>query len=66
MLTEAERRQAAESLFRAERELKAIPQLSKTYPSIELADSYSIQRMYAELHIANGSRQIGQVLEAAP
>jgi 2-oxo-hept-3-ene-1,7-dioate hydratase len=39
MLTEDERRRDAEDLARAERERKAIPQLSKTFPHIEIEDA---------------------------
>ena len=59
MLTDEQRRQGAQSLFDAEHTRKAIPQLSTTYPEIELADSYAIQRLWAQLHIARGARQIG-------
>jgi 2-oxo-hept-3-ene-1,7-dioate hydratase len=59
MLTHSERRQGAESLFRAERERKAIPQLSRIYPGIELEDAYAIQGMWAEMHVAEGARRVG-------
>jgi 2-oxo-hept-3-ene-1,7-dioate hydratase len=59
MLTDEERRRAADDLFRAERERKVIPQLSRTFPNIELEDAYAIQRLWAEKHIAEGARQIG-------
>jgi len=59
MLTDQQRRQGAHDLYRAELDRKAIPQLSKTFPEIELQDAYAIQRLWAELHIAGGARQIG-------
>ena len=59
MLTDDERRAGAASLFRAERERSVIPQLSRTYPAIELADAYAIQGLWAELHLAEGARRIG-------
>lgn len=59
MLTDDERRRGAESLFRAERERRAIPQLSRTFPGIELEDAYAIQGLWAEMHVAQGARRIG-------
>jgi 2-oxo-hept-3-ene-1,7-dioate hydratase len=59
MLSEHQRREAAESLFRAEREREVIPQLSRTYPDIALEDAYAIQRLWAELHVAGGARRVG-------
>ena len=55
MLTDDERRQGAQLLFDAERQRKAIPQLSKTFPGIEIVDAYRIQDLWAE--IENGSRR---------
>lgn len=59
MLTDEQRRQGASNLYRAEQDKKAITQLSRTFPDIELQDAYAIQRLWAEMHIANGARQIG-------
>jgi 2-oxo-hept-3-ene-1,7-dioate hydratase len=59
MLTEDQRRAGAASLLRAETERKVIPQLSKTYPSIEIEDAYAIQRYWAEGRMAKGARIIG-------
>ncbi len=59
MLTDAERRKGAEDLYRAEHDRKVIPQLSRTFPNIELPDAYAIQRMWAEMHIAKGARHVG-------
>ena len=47
MLTDEERRRGADDLLRAERELKPIPQLSRTFPDIELVDAYAIQGLWA-------------------
>jgi 2-oxo-hept-3-ene-1,7-dioate hydratase len=41
-------------LFDAERQRKAIPQLSKTFPGIEIVDAYRIQGLWAELKMAPG------------
>jgi 2-oxo-hept-3-ene-1,7-dioate hydratase len=54
MLTDDERRQGAQLLFDAERQRKAIPQLSKTFPGIEIVDAYRIQDLWAELKMALG------------
>jgi 2-oxo-hept-3-ene-1,7-dioate hydratase len=54
MLTDDERRQGAQLLFDAERQRKAIPQLSKTFPGIEIVDAYRIQDLWAELKMAPG------------
>ena len=59
MLSDEERRRAAEDIFRAEHERVAIPQLTKTFPNIEMEDAYAIQRLWAELHFAKGARHIG-------
>ncbi len=59
MLTEKERREAADILLNAEKEKKAAVQLSKTYPKIEVEDSYAISRLVNEAKVAAGSRIIG-------
>jgi 2-oxo-hept-3-ene-1,7-dioate hydratase len=59
MLTDQERRQAAGDILRAERERKAIPQLSKTFPNMEIEDAYRVQDYWAEARIASGARMVG-------
>ena len=59
MLSEQERRRCAEDLLRAERERKAIPQLSRTFPDMELEDAYRVQDLWAEGRIAQGARMVG-------
>ena len=59
MLTDEERRRGAEDLLRAERELKPIPQLSRTFPNIELVDAYAIQGLWAQARVARGARIVG-------
>src|SRR4051794_31093192 len=59
MLTEEERRRAAEAILRAETERKAIPQLSRTFPDMEIEDAYRVQDLWAEARIAQGARIIG-------
>ena len=59
MLSQTDREKGAKALFRAEETRTVIPQLSRTWPAIELEDSYAIQRLWAEMHLARGSRHIG-------
>jgi 2-oxo-hept-3-ene-1,7-dioate hydratase len=59
MLTEADRHRAAEEILRAERERRAIPQLSKTFPKMEIEDAYRVQELWAEDRIAKGARITG-------
>jgi 2-oxo-hept-3-ene-1,7-dioate hydratase len=59
MLTDEERRRGAESLLRAERERKVVPQLSRTFPEIEIEDAYAIQGYWAQGRIAQGAKVIG-------
>src|SRR5271170_5294029 len=59
MLTDDERRHGAQLLFDAERQRRAIPQLSKTFPGIEIADAYRIQDLWAELKMAPGAGVAG-------
>ena len=59
MLTDDERRAAAQSLLTAEESRVPIPQLSRTYPQIEIEDAYRIQDLWAEGRIAKGARVAG-------
>ena len=59
MLTDEERRRAAEDILRAERERKAIPQLSRTFPTMGIEDAYRVQDYWAEARIAQGARMVG-------
>ncbi|HSC27672.1 MAG TPA: 2-oxo-hepta-3-ene-1,7-dioic acid hydratase [Vicinamibacterales bacterium] len=59
MLTEQQRREAAQLLLRAETERKVVPQLSRTYPGMEIEDAYEIQRLWAEGRIAKGAKVVG-------
>ncbi len=43
----------------AARDRKPAPQLSKTFPAIEIADAYRIQDLWMEMRIAAGARIIG-------
>jgi 2-oxo-hept-3-ene-1,7-dioate hydratase len=59
MMTEDQRQQAIASLVEAHRTKSPCVQLSTTFPSIEIADSYAISSAMAELQIASGRRLIG-------
>jgi 2-oxo-hept-3-ene-1,7-dioate hydratase len=59
MLSEEQRRQAAQDLLRAEIQREPIAQLSKTFPDMEIVDAYRIQDLWAEARIAKGARMVG-------
>lgn len=59
MLTDEERREGAQAILRAERERKPIPQLSKTFPKMEIEDAYRVQDLWAQARIAKGARVVG-------
>lgn len=59
MLSDAERALAADLLMEAERTKKPVPQLSTTFPKIEIADSYAIQSEVIRRKVAAGRRIIG-------
>ena len=59
MMSDADRRKAAESLIEAERTKQPVLQLSKTYPGIVIEDSYAIQGLVNETKVAAGSKVIG-------
>jgi 2-oxo-hept-3-ene-1,7-dioate hydratase len=59
MLTDDERRSAASALLKAEQDRKPIPQLSITYPHIEIEDAYKIQAFWADERVAKGARVVG-------
>src|ERR1700693_5831251 len=59
MLSDADRRKAADILIDAEKERKQAVQLSKTFPGITIEDSYAISTDVAKRKIAAGARLIG-------
>src|SRR5215213_4774619 len=59
MLTDEQLQEGAAQLDRADRERKVIPQLSKTFPQIELKDAYEIQQRWANLRVAGGATVVG-------
>jgi 2-oxo-hept-3-ene-1,7-dioate hydratase len=59
MMTEADRKKAAQLLLTAERERKPVLQLSKTWPDITFEDAYAIQGLVQGQKIADGRKLIG-------
>jgi 2-oxo-hept-3-ene-1,7-dioate hydratase len=59
MLSEDERRKAAEAILKAEEARVPCPQLSKTWPAMEIEDAYRVQDLWAEARIAKGARLAG-------
>lgn len=59
MLTQDERQRAADAIVRAETDRVAIPQLSRTFPAMEIEDAYRVQDLWAEARIARGARMVG-------
>jgi 2-oxo-hept-3-ene-1,7-dioate hydratase len=59
MLSDADRRKAADILIEAEKARKQTTQLSKTWPDITIEDSYAISSEVARRKIAAGARLIG-------
>ena len=59
MLSEADRKKAAQLLLAAERERKPMVQLSKTWPDITFEDAYAIQGLVQGQKIAEGRKLIG-------
>jgi len=59
MLSDADRKKAAQILVTAEKERKQAVQLSKTWPDIAIEDSYAISTEVANRKIAAGAKLIG-------
>src|SRR6476660_10328337 len=59
MLSDADRKKAADILMSAEKERKQAVQLSKTWPDITIEDSYAISTEVANRKIAAGAKLIG-------
>ncbi len=59
MLTDQERAKAADILMEAERTRVQAVQLSKTFPNIEIEDSYAIQSEITRRKIASGRKLLG-------
>jgi 2-oxo-hept-3-ene-1,7-dioate hydratase len=59
MMSEADRRKAADTLIAAEKARQQAVQLSKTWPDITIDDAYAISTEVANRKIAAGARLIG-------
>jgi 2-oxo-hept-3-ene-1,7-dioate hydratase len=59
MLSDADRKKAADILMTAEKERKQAVQLSKTWPDITIDDSYAISTEVARRKMAAGAKLIG-------
>src|SRR5215469_7689882 len=59
MLSEADRKKAADILMSAEKERKQAVQLSKTWPELTIEDAYAISTEVANRKIAAGAKLIG-------
>jgi 2-oxo-hept-3-ene-1,7-dioate hydratase len=59
MITETERRQAADALLEAGRTRQPIRQVSQTWPAMEIEDAYAVQKLWADSKVAQGARIVG-------
>lgn len=59
MLTDEERHRGARDLFEAERTRKPVPQLSRTFPRMDIEDAYAVQALWMAERIAMGARVVG-------
>src|SRR5262245_52549422 len=59
MLSDADRRQAADTLIEAARTKKQATQLSVTFPGIDFEDAYAISTEVAKRRMAAGEKLIG-------
>jgi len=59
MLTTEQHKQAARLLLQAEREVKPVRQLDETFPGLDIADAYAIQKEVLATKLAAGARLRG-------
>jgi 2-oxo-hept-3-ene-1,7-dioate hydratase len=59
MLSDADRKKAADLLMQAEKDRKPVVQLSKTWPDIQIEDSYAISSEVTQRKIKAGAKLIG-------
>jgi 2-oxo-hept-3-ene-1,7-dioate hydratase len=59
MLSDSDRKKAAQLLITAEAERKPVVQLSKTWPDITIEDAYAIQNEVVKHKIAAGAKVVG-------
>src|SRR3989442_14397132 len=59
MLSQDDRKKAAQLLMQAQKERKPMVQLSKTWPAITIEDAYAIQSLVNEAKVAAGAKVRG-------
>jgi len=59
MLSDQQRREAAEALMRAAATQTPIPQPSTTYPEMTLEDAYAVQGLWQQALVDEGGRRVG-------
>jgi 2-oxo-hept-3-ene-1,7-dioate hydratase len=59
MLSDQQRRDAAQALIQADATQTPIPQLSKTYPQMTLDDAYAVQGLWRQALVDAGGRWVG-------
>ena len=59
MISDDERRQAAQALLEAGDARQPIRQVSQTWPDMQIEDAYAIQQMWADSRVARGARIVG-------
>ncbi|MFC6283053.1 MULTISPECIES: 2-oxo-hept-4-ene-1,7-dioate hydratase [Polaromonas] len=59
MINEQQRQDAANALLKAEKDRQPIQQVSKTWPEMEIEDSYAVQQLWAEARVSAGARVVG-------
>ena len=59
MISQTERRQAADALLEAGRTRQPIRQVSQTWPAMDIEDAYAVQKLWADSKVAQGARIVG-------
>lgn len=59
MINDDERRKVARALLDAGDEGRVIPQVSRTWPEMEIQDAYAVQQLWADLRVQRGARVVG-------
>ena len=61
MLTEAQIRDAADQLYRAEQERRQIPAVTLMFPDMDMEDAYRVQKCWVDRKIAEGRSEIADL-----
>ncbi len=59
MIDATERQNAAQALLQAETSRQPIPQVSRTWPGMEIEDAYAVQQLWADAKVRAGARVVG-------